>query len=536
METVKQNDISKEQIELNLAINYMVIERVLRCMGIYNTVCDVHEGLDGKDGIFASAKDRSLLGKLLSLGETGLKVYLDEYHELFGLSYAVLLGQEQFQLGICIKDMDIYEKYKELHYTMIESLSKIVNTDEDLFNFPLPDNLDAIETHQIIDQALKQNIGSVKKNITKSVDLERLLKQLQFNPLGINAYGLFMELYLDEQIHVYTVVGDKRKEFKKPPKPIEPDSKAGERYRESYKKDVRLEMRYWTEVEKLFKEIFCNINQLNWKNKAAKDTEIINWKDNIYSLDSIIYSILRSQDNILVGGEAGEKKYHIFDKESVLLPYPLQFTNKTDSDLICVLDTLFDKTYTFADRKLELIVHTSIEREIKRYKEKIITLSTRKDRIQLETVNTETAYIEEIAYINKILDFYNNLDELTASDIDEYKAYVCFLEEQQKLFETNPKHWLKEYTNKLDGEQKLLAEQIQFLEKEIKQNDLNADNSLIYYMHVRNLERLKSRYILINEHKKVVVNKANQKKPIPFILTKEPYYEEDSIQKYKSKN
>ena len=55
MKTVIKDEINKEQVKLNLAINYMVIERVLRCMGIYNTVCDIHEGLDGKDGIFASA-------------------------------------------------------------------------------------------------------------------------------------------------------------------------------------------------------------------------------------------------------------------------------------------------------------------------------------------------------------------------------------------------------------------------------------------------------------------------------------------------
>ena len=559
METVKQNDISKEQIELNLAINYMVIERVLRCMGIYNTVCDIHEGLDGKDGIFASARDRSLLDKLLNLGKEGVEVYLEEYHKLFGLRYEILLGQEQFQLGIDIKNMNIPEEYKNLLFkkTYLVSAFKELH---DLSILNLYSDIDRKELSEK-DKALGQRIGAIDIEINGKNDIENnkianeLLNQLQFNPLGINTAGLFIMLFKDGHIKVYTE-GKTKREILRPFDMKKPTSISSEQYKKMYFDNIKKQRSYWNNVNKLFENSFSNIHQREWINKTANLNVLVNWKDNIYSLDSIVYSVLRyfHYNGVdILGGELGNKNYQVMDVKEEALPYPLKFVDEISypitfdednyielyekSDLLILMCTLMSNEYRVADRKLELITQSSIEKEIKRYKERIKAISTRQDRIDVEIYNAkDTAKITlaEIAYMNKNLYYYNNIGKISEPTVEECKSYVNFLEEQQKLFDTDPKQWAEQYIKVLDGEQKSLDGQIQLLDIEIKinKNEEEKKQSPAYYILCNKREILKNRIVLIEKHKKKLNNKANQKNPAPFVLVKEPYYEEVGLEDY----
>ena len=90
----------KKQIDLNLAINFMVIERVLHCREVYQLVCDEHQGLDGIIELSKNFELQKELNKLEAAGE--LQVYLDEYTELFDLSEDILTGREQFDLGVIV--------------------------------------------------------------------------------------------------------------------------------------------------------------------------------------------------------------------------------------------------------------------------------------------------------------------------------------------------------------------------------------------------------------------------------------------------
>ena len=533
MKTVIKDEINKEQVKLNLAINYMVIERVLRCMGIYNTVCDIHEGLDGKDGIFASARDRSLLDKLLNLGKEGVEVYLEEYHELFGLSYAVLLGQKQIRLGIIVDEIELSGNYEGLRNFDADELQDIIKeegSEIQILDFGDSENDDLYNRYKLmLNNSLDKSIGSIIfDEITDNINI---LKQLQFNPFGINTFGLFAELLLDNKINLN----------------IE-DSQNGTEHSDK--------------LDECFNDSFNNINISTWerketkKKKESKQGKSVTWKDNIYSLDSIIYSILRylHQDGEdIIGGELGNKKYQILDIEGEALPYPLKFVGEItypitfesnnyhelykESDLLILMCTLMSNEYRVADRKLELITQSSIEKEIKRYKERIKAISTRQDRIDVEIYNAkDTAKITlaEIAYMNKNLYYYNNIGKISEPTVEECKSYVNFLEEQQKLFDTDPKQWAEQYIKVLDSEQKALDGQIQLLDIEIKinKNEEEEKQSPAYYILCNKREILKNRIVLIEKHKKKLNNKANQKNPAPFILVKEPYYEEVGLEDY----
>lgn len=543
MKTVIKDEISKEQVKLNLAINYMVIERVLRCMGIYNTICDVHEGLDGEGGIFASARNRSLLDKLLALGEAGLTVYLDEYHKLFGLSYSVLLGQEQIQLGIDIKDIDIPTEYKNLLYTKTYVVSEFKKA-HDLSRLSLYQDIDRIELSEK-EKALGQKIGTIDVKI----DNDKLLNQLQFNPLGINTAGLFIMLFKHGCIKVYAG----NKEIQCPFDMKKPDPESSEYYKKMYFDNVKKQNKYWNEVNKLFDNSFSNLKQSKWENKAALINVVINGRDNIYSLDSIIYSILRylhMHDKTVEGTEFGNKKFHIMDIKDEALPYPLKFVDEISYPIVLDEDEhseLYEKSnlltlmralmicneYMFADRKFIVIAASSIEREIKRYKERIKLLSAKQEQIDVELINKENFMLEEITYMHENLCHYNDIRDT----IDEYVKYVNYLIEQQKLFEANPKEWVKKYISELDDEQRLLDQQIQELNCDIKlnKNENESMQSPTYGILCRKQETIKNRIAIIENHKKKVREKANQKNPVPFILLNEPYYEEIGLEHYSTR-
>lgn len=519
MKTVIKDEINKEQVKLNLAINYMVIERVLRCMGIYNTVCDVYEELDG---IFVNARNRSLLNNLVNLGKEGVEIYLEKYQQLFGLSYAVLLGQEQIKLGIVVDEIDFGDDY-EYDYTGlrnfdVEELRDIIKeegSEIQILDFGGEDNdADAYNKYKsMLNNSLDKSIGNII--FDEITDNKDILKQLQFNPFGINTLGLFAELLLDKKINLND-------------------------------ESLQEEKEYSDKLDKCFNDAFNNINISTWKRnevkKESKQENSVNWKDNIYSLDSIIYSILRylHKDGIdIIGGELGSTKYQILDIEGEALPYPLKFVDKIiypikfdkytfcelfkESDLLSLMGSLLCNEYRIADRKLELITQSSIEKEIKRYKEKIKNIENR-DNIEIDDGN-------ELS--NKTIEYLEHIKNL------------AILEDQKKLFETDKKQWVEHHSIELANEQKLLDIVRKY--KEAKQNQAKAvkEKDEAYKMRDEAYSRgnekdiIKSEQVFIKADKELekaekVFRKAETEleKIKPFILVKEPYYEEVGLADY----
>lgn len=549
METVSNNEISKEQIKLNLAINYMVIERVLRCMGIYNTVCDVHEGLDGEDGIFASARNRSLLDKLVNLDKEGVEVYLEEYQKLFGLSYAVLLGQEQIRLGIGIGDMGIPEKYKELHYADMNTLTNtVLDIANGLYGLQtiLLDSIENEKQIKLVNDSLHNGIGNVNVND----DNTKILKQLQYNPLGINMYGLFAEIYLDKKLNS-AIDTERIQDLLQPKNPIKDGTKTDKEYRlecEAYEK-VNAEFEnacesiyeeHWDDVADAFEGRFNYLKVSAYNNKDKINdgiTEVVNWKDNLYSLDSIIYSILRQTHAYTDGGETGASKYNVFNGSEDRIPYPLKFNGEIkrplnfvkgtpykfykSSDLLIILQTLIaEHEYSFADRKLEIIYASSIDQEIKRYTEKIKRIERSIKKLSPKKKDDEKIKKEKIKEI-----------EESTRIIEGYKKYLIYLNSQKEKFAINPKLWAKEYIDKLTKKQKILKTQSNLLKRyylysENEYDDIEGDAEAHYKNVLKQIDKLEHEIDVIKQYKQVVINKVNQSKPVPFILVKQPYYED----------
>ena len=97
--------------DINLAINYTIIERTMRCMGIYDNICNEHEFLEkifeeARNGtlnrLMAERTDESSVTQEAKDFEPLDETLINPLSNLTGLSEDIITGKEQFQLRIKI--------------------------------------------------------------------------------------------------------------------------------------------------------------------------------------------------------------------------------------------------------------------------------------------------------------------------------------------------------------------------------------------------------------------------------------------------
>ena len=283
------------QTDLNLAINYMVIEKTLKCMGLLSKVKSwIGDNADGDvlEVIFRKAENGTLnqmFNELLEAGEDNIINLYEALHSLFGLDHEVLFGSRQINLGIKANPNIPYAD--ELTHMSLEKLSEAqdepVEDDEcDVVISQYPELVwlsqgDSIKT---MDQSIGNGIGQAQ--LLKGNSWEEQLKQINYNPLGINNFGAFIALLNNKTITYHST--EDFNDF----------------------------------VNQFFILYFNSLDE-DLRGEDIDEEELkLRWQNNIYCLEALIYSITRkSQEGLYEHNRRNgkidkvSKQYNIFVEE-----------------------------------------------------------------------------------------------------------------------------------------------------------------------------------------------------------------------------
>ena len=171
-----------------------------------------------------------------------------------------------------------------------------------------------------------------------------------------------------------------------------------------------------------------------------KDKEIIygyitDWKQNIYSLDCIIYSLIRKRNVALIGQGDGRSEHKILDKDSVEFPVPIVWEDKKEddnkSDLWHLIDYILKCNYRFTFSYIQLIEESTIEDEIKHHEEELLPILDSKHEIFEELLKDDNITAKRKAEIDRQL----SLIDQEISDIRQ--AYIPGLEASLQQFKAD---------------------------------------------------------------------------------------------------
>ena len=278
---MKKIDVSKRnETNFNLAVNFMVIENVVKLMGVYDRMCDEHEFIEK---VFKLASNFELANVLYKHAEDGnsefFSTYLGMMDELFGLDKDIFLGYRQLELGIDVdKNMpdllnmahsslenvsdwaDLFMVYNIPAYYRYDSTDVSIHKDKAILEY---------EIEEVIEKTINTGIGKLVYS-NNFGDMKQALGGLEVNPLGINHLGIFVKLYKD---HYISAMDTEDEVFEK-------------------------------ELDDIFEAIFTpmNIIERELKSDEKQGTEYAlqpslsntygHWNDNIYSLKSLITNML----------------------------------------------------------------------------------------------------------------------------------------------------------------------------------------------------------------------------------------------------
>lgn len=260
------------QIDLNLAVNYMVIKRVLTCLSIYPTICEEHELLPL---IFEKARKAEIYQFYKGLSEEQFYEVRALLESLFGLNDNILFGKEQFNLGIEIPE-DAIELFRASFKLLLDKKTYMADIDKRSPYY----NKKLVAEVEFSDTFMEYEIGqcfvdSTELNYKGSVDEEalnifpKILEELESNPLKINPYGALN----------YAIKCAKAK-------------------------GTKLSRKNVDESFKTYLAVFALTN-----GEVSKK-----YKRNIYSLDSLIYSIARHTFDGFCGYKSmGETEWRALD-------------------------------------------------------------------------------------------------------------------------------------------------------------------------------------------------------------------------------
>jgi len=321
----------KEEVtDLNIAINYLVIERILTCLGIYHTIkekLDIEAGNIGISGaiiqkakdvtseesseediiktketdildvIFRKAKNGTLRKHFWSLKRIDKDThnrFIRLLQDILNVDEDIITGKRQIDLGITTQPQ-IRHLHSLVHLpeTILEDcmsgeiergelieggyskafldyLIHICQKYKDITWISLKD------TMKKFDRSINTGIGH--KKIGDAKTLSEALEQCKYNPLGINPLATFIALIE----HGYIKYEE------------------GETYQEL--------------IESLF-ELYFN----SFKEYSSDDIHFINvetfWNNNIYCLDALIYHIIRKCNGALSVPNRRNSKIDITQKE-----------------------------------------------------------------------------------------------------------------------------------------------------------------------------------------------------------------------------
>lgn len=319
-----------EVTDLNMAINYLVIERILTCLGIYHTIkekLDIEAGNIGISGaiiqkakdvtseesseediiktketdildvIFRKAKNGTLRKHFWSLKRIDKDThnrFIKLLQDILNVDEDIITGKRQIDLGITTQPQ-IRHLHSLVHLpeTILEDfmsgeiergelikggyskafldyLIHICQKYKDITWISLKD------TMKKFDNSVNTGIGHKKIGDVKT--LAEALEQCKYNPLGINPLATFIALIE----HGYIKYEE------------------GETYQEL--------------IESLFELYFNSFKEYSSDDINFKNVETF-WSNNIYCLDALIYHIIRKCNGALSVPNRRNSKIDITQKE-----------------------------------------------------------------------------------------------------------------------------------------------------------------------------------------------------------------------------
>lgn len=316
--------------DLNIAINYLVIERILTCTGLYHTIkekLDIEAGnigiygaivkeekditpkesseednietekTDILDVIFQKAKNGTLrehFESLQKIDEDTYKKFIKLLQDILNVDESIITGTRQIDLGITLEpEMENLKNLVYLPVTILEDcmsgeiergelikggyskafldyLIHICQKYKDITWISLKD------TMKKFDRSVNTGIGH--KKIGDAKTLAEALEQCKYNPLGINPLATFIALIE----HGYIKYEE------------------GETYQEL--------------IESLFELYFNSFKEYSSDDINFKNVET-SWSNNIYCLDALIYHIIRKCNGALSVPNRRNSKIDITQKE-----------------------------------------------------------------------------------------------------------------------------------------------------------------------------------------------------------------------------
>lgn len=495
------------QTDLNLAINYMVMERVARCMGAYDYLVEEHDWIEVFFEMAAKGKLRAELMRLGKENQGGLVTLFEQLHNIFGLDGEVLSGERQIDLGVAVDqdndhavelatmsmdDLDGYIEQRRSEEEQEGNKDKKQKKKISIYSMMPWENTK--EAEALIDTILEEQIGCIE--LKGNEQLEKAILKWSCNPLGINTLGLFV--YLIEEGLLDSIIIDKEKAADKT---SETDEILGGIYA-SYFEIVKYTERY---------------RKVSTQGKNIEIDYIYSWKQNVYCLDSIIYSFLRKRDYLLEGytGVGNGRSIHkVLDEVSDLLPAPLKLVDE-NSELLTIVHTLWATNcdeyggYHFDFKYAKLIEYSGIKKEIQHQKRDILPLLKakletllvilKKDEESMDSASEEQSksYTKEYKRTRQLE------EEIRYIEID----YLPALQRSLQLFESDKQQWIENQIQSIEVERARLRSQ---------QKD---DKSSI----------IRTKLKILDAEQEKIKNRATRDKPIPWIKVREPYYEYISI-------
>lgn len=502
---------------INIAINFMVIEQTIRLMGLYDRMCDEHDALSE---IFEKASNFELGTILREYAAKGNEKFIASYielmHNLFGLDSDILLGQRQIDLGI-----GVAPKYEEIAFMDMDSLEQWMY-ENDLENAPIYPKYDAtkvtewerIETfvgHSKKTQYFKNDINDVvSATINNGIGVfeysetlgnqKEAVESLKFNPLGINILGLFVSIY-DMKYHMAEHVGGDLEE----------------------------------RLDEVFENVFSPMNIVERRLKKGCNKKVLqtfvsstygHWNKGIYSLKSIITNLLihgapkeeyadKFENQLTKSGAKNKSsnfsnmkemdKFYYHEELGGYLPFPLVL-HKNNSELLELMRFLYQSSYNDGIEIEQLVYISTIKDELKYW-------SKKKEKYEMNIFEILKKY-----YSLKDSSPMSYADSMA---ISTYKwmneIYIPALEEAQRQYDENQFDWAIKYIELLTQQLDKVTSQL------VKTETVNGYQKVILENRKSAIQKLLNK--LINMKKEA--EKDGDKIIKPLILVKEPYYKEN---------
>ncbi len=488
------------QTDLNLAVNYTIIEKALQRLGILDVICAEHDVLEY---VLKYAKDFTLNDRLMAEGKQSPQILEElcaKLQGLFDLDPEVLFGKRQINLGLQIDPQD--ETAKELAYLSMDQLSDTL-IQKGWDQIPWIDDTgttgSTFGAKEKVDASINNGVGQMLLKRETEAEASECLKQVIYNPLGLNMIGVFSSILRDE----VRVANDK---------------------------DVALEDR----VNDIFDDVF---NSLSLEEEKAETPHHVKtyhvqkgetyytstWQENIYSLDSFLYHYIRAKINgqgkVYTKPEGFEtpkmKKYDTLKEISSIMPYPFILTE--DSELKQLVDRLFELNYTFSYEETTLIRYANIEDELERYKEELILLQGKIGQkvgsvyaVSQDELGTATTPITA-----EMQQEYEQYQDMVKREQWIRSQHIPYLEQMEQSFQKDAKLWNQTYIAQCKQDMQNLQNTLSQGSVTKKQRDKVEESLEVIKQYV-------NKYEIHTTSKNKKISGKNIK---PIIIVKEPFYE-----------